>query len=110
MAEFINRDLALSHPFANGHYDREHANEEFIFGHESYKEWLPVGANRWIPVSDRLQRTYINVLVTADNGELYIASKNPDDTFYFYEELDDDDIQVIAWMPLPEPYREEGAI
>ena len=40
MAEFINRDLALSHPFANGHYDRENANEEFILGFESYKEWL----------------------------------------------------------------------
>lgn len=125
MAEYISRDLALSHPFANGHYDHENANGEFISGHESYREWLedlpyvdmnkwtdvlPVGANRWIPVSDRLPRTYINVLVTADNGEVYIASKNPDDTFYFYEKLDDDDTQVIAWMPLPEPYREEGAI
>ena len=63
--------------------------------------------SEWIPVCDRLPRTYINVLVTADNGELYIASKNPDDTFYFYEELEFDDTQAIAWMPLPEPYREE---
>lgn len=63
--------------------------------------------SEWIPVSDRLPRTYIDVLVTADNGEIYIASKNPDDTFYFYEKLYDDDTQAIAWMPLPEPYRDE---
>lgn len=38
--DLIERDAALSHPFANGHYDHEHADEHFIFGHESYKEWL----------------------------------------------------------------------
>ena len=40
MAEYINRNTALSFPFANGHYDREHANEHFIYGCESYREWL----------------------------------------------------------------------
>lgn len=40
MTSFINRDIALSHPFANGHYDHEHANEHFILGYESYKEWM----------------------------------------------------------------------
>lgn len=40
MAEYIDKEYALSHPFANGQYDHEHANEHFIFGYESYKEWL----------------------------------------------------------------------
>lgn len=40
MAEYINRDTALAFPFANGKYDHEHANEHFVFGCESYKEWL----------------------------------------------------------------------
>lgn len=62
--------------------------------------------SEWIPVSDRLPRNYTDVLVTADDGEQYIAFKNPDDTFCFYEE-DIGDTQAIAWMPLPEPYREE---
>ena len=40
MPTYISRDLALSHPFANGQYDQENANEHFILGYEGYKEWL----------------------------------------------------------------------
>lgn len=36
----IDREKALSHPFANGQYDRKNANRDFIRGFESYKEWL----------------------------------------------------------------------
>lgn len=38
--EFISREEALSHPFANGRYDHKNASIDFILGHESYKEWL----------------------------------------------------------------------
>lgn len=38
--EFISREEALSHPFANGKYDHKNANKDFILGHESYREWL----------------------------------------------------------------------
>lgn len=40
MAEYIDRKMALSFPFANGQYDHENANEHFVFGCEAYKEWL----------------------------------------------------------------------
>lgn len=40
MSEFLDRDKALSFPFANGQYDHKHANEHYIFGCEAYKEWL----------------------------------------------------------------------
>lgn len=40
MPDYIDRKTALSFPFANEQYDRENANEDFIFGCESYKEWL----------------------------------------------------------------------
>lgn len=40
MTEYINKELALSMPFANGRYDHEHADENFILGLETYKEWL----------------------------------------------------------------------
>lgn len=36
----IDRDRALSMPFANCKYDHEHAGEDFINGCETYKEWL----------------------------------------------------------------------
>ena len=36
----IDREQALSHPFANGHYDKKHADLHFILGFEDYKEWL----------------------------------------------------------------------
>ena len=48
---YIDRDLALSHPFANGQYDHEHANDDFIIGHESYKEWL-----EQLPTTDVVER------------------------------------------------------
>lgn len=57
--EFISREEALSHPFANGKYDRKNADINFILGHESYKEWLetlPVFTEQEIakPYFDRL--------------------------------------------------------
>ena len=40
MSDYISREEALSHPFANGKYDKENANLDYILGFESYKEWL----------------------------------------------------------------------
>lgn len=40
MIEFISKAVAVSHPFANGRYDHENADKQFILGYESYKEWL----------------------------------------------------------------------
>ena len=40
MAEYIDRDLALSFPLANGKYDKTNADEHFIGGCETYREWL----------------------------------------------------------------------
>lgn len=37
---YIRREDALSYPFANGQYDKEHASKDFVAGCESYKEWL----------------------------------------------------------------------
>ena len=40
MPTYIERETALSYPFANGQYDHKNANEHFIHGCESYKEYL----------------------------------------------------------------------
>lgn len=40
MDEYIKKSDALAFPFANGQYDHENADEHFINGCESYREWL----------------------------------------------------------------------
>ena len=40
MTQYIDREQALSFPFANGEYDHNNADEHFISGCKSYKEWL----------------------------------------------------------------------
>lgn len=64
--------------------------------------------NQWIPVSERLPDYNEEVLIT--NGK-YVTI----DTRYFLENTEDGEAytwdingwdDVIAWMPLPEPYKE----
>lgn len=66
MAECIKREDALEFPFANGIYDHEHANEHFIAGCESYREWIasipaadvrPLVKARWIGYPECLKYT-----------------------------------------------------
>lgn len=118
MAQFINRKVALSHPLANGKYDREHANEHFIAGFESYKEWieglpfvdmnewqnvLPIEANEWIPIDERLPDVDVDVLVTTTCGDIRVDRRSSllDDFAWFNSS------RVVAWMPLPNPYRKD---
>ena len=83
--------------------------------HEGYSEALE---QRWIPVSERLPKTRDEVLIFLANGQMTIASYNDHflpffnkpigwgvDTKRFIFDFCSDD--VIAWMPLPEPYKEE---
>ena len=71
---------------------------------------------RWIPVTERLPESGIRYQVTFESGEVgYADFRNK---IFFYdgsakenvwetERYCEDDGEVIAWMPLPEPYREE---
>ena len=61
---------------------------------------------KWIPCSERLPENRLYVLVTykyeyglIDHGITWYGQA---------EEKWDTSREVIAWMPLPEPYREEG--
>lgn len=65
---------------------------------------------QWIPCSERLPEEDIKVLVTDEDGDIYIA-------YYDYNEWSDEPkiewwtgefrIYPIAWMPLPEPWKGE---
>lgn len=48
MKEYISRKEALAFPLANGDYDKKNANEHFIFGCETYKEYLEQLPVIWI--------------------------------------------------------------
>ena len=64
---------------------------------------------RWIPVSERLPEQSDNYLVTNDDGDVEMAYfAHPKDYAISkgeWREIWYED-NVIAWMPLPEPYKE----
>lgn len=56
----------------------------------------------WIPCSERMPDDNGKYLVTTSKGEVKL-----DFYFTFKDGGSFDDWRTIAWMPLPEPYREE---
>ena len=128
MVDYISREAALSFPFANDKYDHENANEHFIFGCETYKEWLEqlpaadVVEWKWIPVSEEMPeedywtgrgKQFSNdVLMTvynANDEETMIDFGHTVDGNWYSEvsnERIEPPFEVLAWMPLPEPYKE----
>ena len=61
---------------------------------------------RWIPVSERLPEDKQGCIVTVQSDSktfidivTYYAEEH---SFLYYEERN-----ILAWMPLPEPYKEE---
>ena len=68
MSDYIKRDEALSFPFANGHYDHKNANEHFIFGCESYKDWLED-----LPIADVRENVHAH-WIKYPSGELICSN------------------------------------
>lgn len=80
---------------------------------KTYVEQLPSAQQRWIPCSERLPDEYGNYLISIKGEEPDIGTINPNDPrgwslcdangFYW---ANDKMLNIIAWMPLPEPYAE----
>lgn len=106
MTKYIDRELALSLPFANGRYDEENGNINFICGCVTYKDYLEslpcVEIEDWIPVSERLPEKEQYVLVSTDMNYVVTAAFKGD---YWNSVFDLDWVEVLAWMPLPEAYK-----
>ena len=72
---------------------------------------------QWIPVAERLPERNKSVLLCMKSRSLRtgmcIQTGSYDNGFWFvqgaagYESLATFEFRVLAWMPLPEPYREE---
>jgi len=60
--------------------------------------------NHWIPCSERMPETRCNVLICTSNGYVHIGWWYEADKFKDMNNVQYED--VIAWQPLPEPYKE----
>lgn len=58
---------------------------------------------KWIPVSERLpEQGNTSYLATVDYDDMTFSCQR----FFFNDEIGWNDYDVIAWQPLPEPYKE----
>ena len=60
---------------------------------------------KWIPVSERLPEENMWTICQNNAGAMMIGKYNIEFGWMFPAYFDG----IVAWMPLPEPYREEGA-
>lgn len=61
-------------------------------------------AQEWVPVSERLPKKYAQYLVCFKTGHRYVYWLEDSDWARYMVEKEG----IIAWMPLPEPYREDS--
>ena len=59
---------------------------------------------RWIPVSKKMPKPRIDVWCNSDMGQMVGYYDEYAETWYGRDYME---LIVTAWMPLPEPYREE---
>ena len=77
--------------------------------HRQLVEWLKElkqlrDKTRWIPISERLPEKYTYTLWCASSGCVRSDYFNGE----FWEDAKKYCYEVIAWMPLPEPYKAES--
>lgn len=69
----------------------------------------PPKAGKWIPCSERLPEAFDNVLISTKEGGRAIAHRCPNQSEGRFYDLHSSAIDgVVAWQPLPEPYKPEG--
>lgn len=65
---------------------------------------------RWIPCSERLPDEKVEVLVTTKRGNITTAERYSANKCFIYDGAAGADINdIIAWRPLPQPYKAEGS-
>lgn len=65
---------------------------------------LPSAEAEWIPCSESLPKEYAQYLVCLESGECYVYWLEDSDWARGMAEKEG----ILAWMPLPEPYRKDG--
>ena len=65
--------------------------------------------DRWIPVSERLPEKNVEVLATTEWGAVTISEMYSANDWFIYEGTTNAETdEIVAWMPLPQPYKGES--
>lgn len=79
-------------------------DEQVILCPEHYVLYSLPSVNQWIPITEMMPEEGTEVLGTDDNGCIRHVVKDKSGLYEFatYEEMMH--IEIVAWLPLPEPY------
>ena len=66
--------------------------------------------NKWIPVSERLPKENISVIGTTKYDDIYETELYDDCGEKKWYADGNYDVPIVAWMPLPEPYKESEGV
>ena len=95
----------------------EKALDEYVYKDKTLREWINILAQtQWIPVNEGLPKKAVGCLVTVEDSNIYGEPYRviyPDFVGYDGKTWHDADgmvipFEVIAWIQLPEPYKEES--
>ena len=94
------------------HVDKEELLKALKYDREQYEKGYQDGLNadKWIPCSERLPEEYKFVLCTEKGTrELYIGwVMDVEDVGNRWFDSEGFSMDVVAWQPLPEPYKENN--
>ena len=63
---------------------------------------------RWIPVSERLPEIHQKVLLFLRSLDVVVGFRAETEPYFYCQGDYIEPQNVLAWMPLPEPYKEES--
>lgn len=102
----ISRQAALD--INENHHGQmpNHVNHEIWNEIKALPSVTPKKKTCWIPVNERLPEIGIDVLACDIEGIIYMCHRTPHDNYFYAWGCKIKDI--IAWIPLPKPYKTES--